>query len=56
MLMIALTNSRILMSKGVCTEEEYNEHTKVVIDVITETLNNKGDLNDIVQKLSEKEI
>ena len=53
-LMIALTNARVLLTKKICTEEEYNEHTKVVIDTITETLQRKGDFNDIVANLSTK--
>lgn len=55
-LMIGLTNMRILISKGIITEEEYAKHTSVVIKVIQESQNNKGDFNDIITRLSQEEV
>ena len=53
--MLALTNFSILVSEGICTAEEWNTYSEQTVEALMETQEKKGDFNDVIARLQEKE-
>lgn len=53
--MIALTNFTVLVRKGIVSSEEWEEISKDTIEAIQTALERKGDFNDVIIELQNKE-
>lgn len=53
--MLALTNFSILVKKGICTPEEWNETSEQCVQALLDVQEMKGDFNDVIAELQARE-
>lgn len=51
--MVALTNLKMLVNKGICTNEEWQEESGKIIEAIQSVAEKDGDYTEIAKKLNE---
>ena len=54
--MLALTNFSMLVKKGICTPDEWNNTSEICVKALLEVQERKGDFNDVIAELQNKEL
>jgi len=53
--MLALTNFSMLVKKGICTPEEWNETSEQCVQALLNVQEREGDFNDVIAELQARE-
>jgi hypothetical protein len=53
--MLALTNFSMLVKKGICTPEEWNETSEQCVNALLDVQERNGDFNDVIAELQRQE-
>ena len=54
--MLALTNFSMLVKKGICTPDEWNNTSEICVKALLDVQERKGDFNDVIAELQNKEL